>query len=107
MADGACGVPDHKLCVSGRDNGDGMGKEAEAPGDDGAVARTVYFNADPQPTAGDAERAALDKQRIALEKQLEDLKSRRSTMSEEQYLTELERIFVELARIAQEIRKRS
>jgi hypothetical protein len=89
------------------DNGDGMGKEAEAPGDDGAVARTVYFNADPQPAAGDAERAALERQRLALERQLEDLKARRSTMSEEQYLAELERIFVELARIAQEIRKRS
>ena len=89
------------------DNGDGMGKEAEAPGDDGALARTVFFNAEPQPTAGDAERAALERQRLALEKQLEDLKARRGTMSEEQYLAELERIFVELARIAQEIRKRS
>jgi hypothetical protein len=89
------------------DNGDGVGKEAEAPGDDGALARAVYLDAAPQPSAGDAERATLERQRMALERQLEDLKSRRTTMPEEQYQRELERIFVELAKIAQEIRKRS
>jgi hypothetical protein len=89
------------------DNGDGMGKEAEAPGDDGALARAVYLDAEPQPSTGDAERATLERQRLALERQLEDLKARRATMPEEQYQRELERIFVELAKIAQEIRKRS
>ncbi|MGH9254274.1 MAG: hypothetical protein ACRD3C_06865 [Vicinamibacterales bacterium] len=88
------------------DNGDGVGREAEAPGDDGAVARTVYFNGAPQP-AGDAGVARLERQRLAIEKQFEELRGRKSTMSDDQYQAELERILIELARIAQEIRKRS
>lgn len=89
------------------DNGDGIGREADAPGDDGAVARAVYLSAEPRPSGGDAERVALERRRQALEKQLEDLKARRTAMSEEQYQAELERIFIELAKVAQEIRKRS
>jgi hypothetical protein len=89
------------------DNGDGVGREAEAPGDDGAVARALYFNAEPQPGSGDPERVALERRRLALEKEIEGLKSRRSTMTDQEYQAELERIFIELAKIAQEIRKRS
>jgi hypothetical protein len=89
------------------DNGDGLGREAEAPGDDGAVARAVYLNAEPQTVTGDPERDALERRRLALEKEIEALKARRPTMSDEQYQAELERIFIELARVAQEIRKRS
>jgi len=89
------------------DNGDGVGREAEAPGEDGAMARALYLNAESQPANANPERAALERQRVALERQLEDLKARRTAMSEEQYQAELERIFVELAKIAQEIRKQS
>ena len=89
------------------DNGDGLGREAEAPGDDGAVARAVYLNAEPQTVTGDPERDALERRRLALEKEIEALKARRPTMSDEQYQAELERIFIELAKVAQEIRKRS
>ena len=89
------------------DNGDGVGREAEAPGDDGAFARAVYLNAEPQTVTGDPERDALERRRLALEKEIEALKARRPTMSDEQYQSELERIFIELARVAQEIRKRS
>jgi hypothetical protein len=89
------------------DNGDGLGREADAPGEDGALARAVYLNAEPQRVTGDPERDALERRRLALEKEIEALKARRPTMSDEQYQAELERIFIELAKVAQEIRKRS
>ncbi|MBI3048722.1 MAG: caspase family protein [Acidobacteria bacterium] len=89
------------------DNGDGQGREADVPGEDGAVARTVYLDAEPGAAGGDPALVALDRQRLALEKQFEELKARRSSMTDEQYQAELERILIELAKIAQEIRKRS
>lgn len=89
------------------DNGDGQGREADTPGEDGAVARTVYLDPEPGTATGDAELAALERQRLVLEKQLEELKARRASTPDAQYQAELEKILVELARIAQEIRRRS
>jgi len=89
------------------DNGDRRGREADAPGEDGAVARTIYLDAEPGLATGDAELVELERRRLSLEKQLEELKARRATMSEAEYQTALEKILVELARVAQEIRKRS
>jgi len=89
------------------DNGDGVGREAGTPGDDGNVARNVYLDAEPTAPSGDAEMAALERQRKALAAQLDDLKTRKASMSEEQYQAELEKILTELARIAQDIRRRS
>ena len=89
------------------DNGDGAGREADAPGDDGAVARQIYFNADPRPTTANPGLARLQEMRRTLERRLEELKERRSQMSEEDYQRELEAILIELARLSQEIRKNS
>ena len=89
------------------DNGDRVGRDAEAPGEDGGIARSLYLDPEPASTSGDPTLAALERQRSALERQLEELKGRKSQLAEDQYQAELERIFVELARIAQEIRKRS
>jgi hypothetical protein len=89
------------------DNGDREGREADTPGEDGAVAQTVYLDPDPGTNPGDAVLAELERQRLALENQLEGLKARRASMSDAQYQLELEKILVELARVAQEIRKRS
>jgi hypothetical protein len=89
------------------DNGDRQGREADTPGEDGALARTIYLDPDPGTARADAELAALERQRLALEKQLEALKARRASMSDAEYQTELEKILVELAKIAQEIRRRS
>jgi len=89
------------------DNGDRQGRDAEAPGEDGAVARTIYLDPDPGAASGDAGLAELERQRLALERQLEELKARRASMPEAQYQAELEKILVELSTIAQEIRKRS
>jgi hypothetical protein len=89
------------------DNGDRQGREADTPGEDGAVARTIYLDPDPSSLTTDAAVADLQRQRLALERQLEELKARRPALSEAQYQAELEKILVELARVAQEIRKQS
>lgn len=89
------------------DNGDGVGREADAPGEDGVVARTLYLDAEPGAVSADAAVAALERLRLALEKQLDELKARKASMSEEEYQAELEKILVQLAKIAQEIRRRS
>jgi hypothetical protein len=90
------------------DDGDGMGRESGAPGEDGAIAGSVYLDAEPgSPGSGDAETAALERHRLVLEARLEALKVRKSSMPEDQYQAELEKILIELARISQQIRQRS
>ncbi len=89
------------------DDGDRVGREAEAPGLDGRLARTVYLDPEPGSASADAAMAALDLQRVILESQLEDLRERKDSMSDAEYQAELETILVQLARIAQKIRTRS
>jgi hypothetical protein len=91
------------------DDGDGIGRESGAPGEDGTLARAVYLDADPGTgsAAGHPDRAALERQRAVLEGRLESLKERKTSMPDDQYQAELETILVELARIAQRIRQGS
>ena len=89
------------------DNGDGIGREAGTPGEDGNVASAVYLDPDPDVGGGDAALVALEGRRQALGFQLVELKTRRASMSDEQYQAELEKILIELATITQEIRRRS
>ncbi|MBI2828656.1 MAG: hypothetical protein HYX77_05230 [Acidobacteria bacterium] len=90
------------------DDGDGVGREAGAPGEDGAFARTVYLDVDPATVSkGDAQMAALERQRLLLEVLLEALRGRKASMPDDQYHAQLEKILVELARIARQIRQRS
>ncbi len=89
------------------DDGDKVGREAEAPGQDGRLARTVYLDPEPGSVSADAAIASLERQRVRLESQLEDLKERKPTMSDAAYQAELENILIQLARIAQQIRTRS
>jgi hypothetical protein len=89
------------------DDGDRIGREAQAPGMDGTLARTMHLDAEPGSVSADVAIAALERQRIALEAQLDDLKGRRSSMPAAEYQAELERILVQIARIAQQIRHSS
>ena len=89
------------------DDGDHVGREAEAPGQDGKLARTVYLDPEPGSVSADAAIASLERQRVRLESQLEDLKERKDSMSDTEYQAELESILVQLAKIAQQIRTRS
>ena len=88
------------------DNGDRVGREADAPGEDGVMARAMYFDADPaSATITNPAMADLERARRLLEGRLEELKSRKALLSDEQYQAELEAILVELAKVAQQIRK--
>lgn len=89
------------------DNGDKVGREAEAPGPDGTLARTLYLDAEPGSVTADVALAGLYRRKTALEAQLEDLKSRKPALPAEQYEAELEKVLVELARVARQIRQRS
>jgi hypothetical protein len=86
------------------DNGDGVGREAHMPGEDGLLARGIYLDAGKSATAADAAADALIKERDALEARVEALRTRRSTMPPAAYDAELERLLTELARVSLQLR---
>jgi hypothetical protein len=91
------------------DSGDGIGKEADQPGPDGAVASRVYVGAGIELPAAvaDPALAPLVARRDALEAQLADLKARKDQMEPDQYAADLERLLIELARVSRQIRLRA
>ena len=89
------------------DNGDKVGREAEAPGPDGTLARSTYLDAEPGTVTADVALAGLQRRRAALEAQLDELKSKKESLATEDYESQLERVLVELSRVARQIRQRS
>jgi hypothetical protein len=90
------------------DTGAGIGREAQAPGSDGALARITYLEPEPAlALPSDAGLALLVRRRAAIERTLEELKARKEGMAAEQYEAELERILTELARVSSQIRAKS
>ncbi len=90
------------------DTGAGIGREAQNPGTDGAVARITYLEPDPALTLpADTALAVLVKRRAELEAQLEELKARKESTPPDQYDAELEKLLVEIARIGTQIRAKS
>jgi hypothetical protein len=89
------------------DNGDKVGREAQAPGPDGTLARTTYLDAEPGTITADVALAGLQRRRAALEAQLEELKAKKDSLAGPDYESQLERVLIELARVARQIRTRS
>jgi hypothetical protein len=90
------------------DTGAGIGREAQNPGVDGAVARVTYLAPDAAlALPSDATQAALVKRRADLERQVEELKARKESTPPDQYDAELEKLLVEIARISQQLRAKS
>jgi len=90
------------------DTGAGIGRDAQAPGADGVLARTTYLEGEAAvdlPT--DAGLATLIKRRMAMELALDELKARKESMPADLYEAELERILIELARLSLQIKARS
>lgn len=90
------------------DTGAGVGREAQAPGNDGVLARTTYL--EPEPAVelpSDAALATLVKRRVAIEAALEELKARKESTPPDQYEAELERVLTELARVSLQIKAKS
>jgi hypothetical protein len=90
------------------DTGAGVGREAESPGTDGALARITYLEPEPAlELPADAGLALLVRRRAAIERALEELKAKKEGMPPDQYDAELERILTELARVSSQIRAKS
>jgi len=90
------------------DTGAGIGREAQNPGVDGAVARVTYLAPDAVlALPSDAGQAILVKRRADLERQLEELKARKESTPPEQYDAQLEKLLVDIARISQQLRTKS
>jgi len=90
------------------DTGAGIGREAQNPGTDGALARITYIQPEaPVALPSDTALATLVRRQADLQSQIEDLKARKDAMPAEQYEIDLERLLIELARVAVQIRSKS
>jgi hypothetical protein len=90
------------------DTGAGIGREAQNPGTDGAIARITYLEPDAAlALPSDNALAVLVKRRAELEGLLEELKARKESTPPDQYDAELEKILIELARVGAQIRAKS
>ena len=89
------------------DNGDGVGREAEAEGPDGGSARLLYLDAELPAAANDPELAALIKRRRELEAEAEALKAKKASMPPPTWEAEYEKLMLELARVSRAIKEKS
>ena len=90
------------------DTGAGIGREAQNPGTDGAIARVTYLEPEAALTLpADTQLAGLMRRRAELETLLEELKARKESTPPDQYDAELEKILVEIARTSAQIRAKS
>jgi hypothetical protein len=90
------------------DTGTGVGREAQNPGTDGAMARVTYLEPDAAlALPADTAVAVLVKRRAELETQFEELKARKESTPPAQYDAELEKLLIEIARVSAQIRTKS
>ena len=90
------------------DTGAGVGREAQNPGTDGAIARVTYLEPDVALTLpADTALAGLMRRRAELETLLEELKARKESAPPDQYDADLEKLLVEIARLSVQIRAKS
>jgi hypothetical protein len=90
------------------DNGDGIGGEPSAAGDDGSYASRTYLDeALPGAAPTDERLLKLLQRKALLEKEADDLKIRKAFLSAPEYAKEFERIMIELAQVSHDIRART
>lgn len=89
------------------DNGDGVGNDVAAPGDDGSLASRTYLDESP-PGAAPTDDVLLKllQRRAMLEAEAEELKIRKTFLTGAESSREFERIMIELARVSHDIRAR-
>ena len=88
------------------DNGDGIGKEAGAPGPDGSLASRTYLDAKPAPADADPELVELLQRHAMLEAQVEVLRTRKPLLPEMDYAREFEALMIDLAKVSRAIRRK-
>lgn len=90
------------------DDGDGIGKEASDPGEDGALASRTYLDeAVPGAAPTDPTLVKLLQRKTALESEVEELRIRRTFMPAAEYAQEFEKLMIELAQVSQDVKKRT
>lgn len=90
------------------DTGDGIGREAAAQGEDGALASRTYLDPDvagAPPT--DEVLVELLHRRASLLAEVEELQIKKAFMPPPEYAREFERLMIALARLSRDIRARS
>jgi hypothetical protein len=89
------------------DNGDGVGREAAAQGEDGSFATRTYLDA-PSATVSPTDEVLVDllQRRASLMAEVEELQIKKAFMSADEYAREFERVMIALARVARDIRTR-
>lgn len=89
------------------DDGDGIGREAAGPGNDGSLSSRTYFD-EPSPDAAPTDEVLLNllQKRAALEAEVDDLKLKKTFMQPAEYEAEFERLMIELAKISRDVRQR-
>jgi len=89
------------------DDGDGVGKDPAAGGEDGSLASRTYLDrAAPDAAPTDETLVKLLQRKGALEAQVEELRVRRSFLAAAEYAKEFERLMIELAQVSHDIRAR-
>lgn len=90
------------------DTGDGVGREAAAQGEDGALATRIYLTP-PEASAGPTDEVLVDllQRRASLHAEVEELQIKRVFMSPGEYAREFERVMLALAKLNRDIRARS
>lgn len=88
------------------DDGDGIGREADAEGPDGSLARVLFLDAELAAAADDPELAALLKRRRELEIAAEALKAKKGSMPQVTWEAEYEKLMLELARVTRQIKEK-
>jgi hypothetical protein len=87
------------------DNGDGLGREAQSPGPDGALAQTTFLQAPVQLTEpSDTVLGALRRRRAALEASLDRLRGNKANIADAEYQAQLETLLLEIAQVDRQIR---
>jgi hypothetical protein len=90
------------------DNGDGIGREAAAQGDDGSLASRTYLDV-PAPGTPPTDEVLVEllQRRASLTAEAEELQIKKAFMPADEYAREFERIMLALARVAREIKSRA
>jgi hypothetical protein len=90
------------------DDGDGVGREADAAGQDGPLAQVTYLQPDaPIAETGDSELTSLLRRRAEIESELERLRANKPNLLPDEYEAALEKLLLELARIDQRVRAKT
>jgi hypothetical protein len=89
------------------DDGDGVGRDVSAAGEDGSLASRTYLD-QPVPGARPTDEVLLQllQKRARIEAESEELKIRRTFMPPDEYQREFERLMIELSRVGREIKER-